>query len=482
MEFLRGSTVVSVIAKENELINKKWIELESGCRLYPLLTKYIACNAENSQSFRADVTASSNAQENGCDVCCEESQNIQQDSILTKSVGRISFECGLGNFTFPDHKGNKLTAIHQRVGDPVGTDCGVKIFTSLVIYTERDIDDLANFFTYLVEISEKCEEGVFSVFKWHVRYHYWKKGSSCKARPIDSVILPDKIKNSLLNDVSTFLSAKSKLFYQQHGIPYRRSYLFYGVPGSGKTSLIQALAGHFKRSVSFVQPSDPEMTDDSLSDAVSQLPQDTIVVFEDIDSLFDVDRSNKVSKSSLTFSGLLNALDGVGSSNGQIFILTTNLLHQLDSALTRKGRVDVQIEFTYAQQEQMEAMWKSFYSSSSSQQAAEFSSKLLQLLKDNNLNNVTTAGLQHFFVMNMYKSAEDALKDVDSIIADLKSTTEDNNSAAKTDSKENDASSSSQKNKDKKKKKSAIKNSSQQVHIHLHGNSNDSVSDSEEES
>ncbi len=32
-------------------------------------------------------------------------------------------------------------------------------------------------------------------------------------------------------------------WYAERGIPYRRGYLLYGVPGSGKTSLIHALAG-----------------------------------------------------------------------------------------------------------------------------------------------------------------------------------------------------------------------------------------------
>eukprot|EP01052_Picozoa_sp_SAG31_P068425 SAG31_NODE_27233_length_429_cov_0.951515_2_plen_52_part_01 len=31
--------------------------------------------------------------------------------------------------------------------------------------------------------------------------------------------------------------------YADHGIPYRRIYLFHGPPGSGKFSLIMALAG-----------------------------------------------------------------------------------------------------------------------------------------------------------------------------------------------------------------------------------------------
>lgn len=46
--------------------------------------------------------------------------------------------------------------------------------------------------------------------------------------------------------------------------------------------------------------------------------------------------------SNVTFSGLLNALDGVASSTSQrILFLTTNHLEKLDPALIRPGRVDL---------------------------------------------------------------------------------------------------------------------------------------------
>ena len=35
----------------------------------------------------------------------------------------------------------------------------------------------------------------------------------------------------------------SEDWYAERGIPYRRGYLLYGVPGSGKSSLVAALAG-----------------------------------------------------------------------------------------------------------------------------------------------------------------------------------------------------------------------------------------------
>lgn len=43
----------------------------------------------------------------------------------------------------------------------------------------------------------------------------------------------------------------------------------------------------------------------------------------------------------VTFSGLLNCLDGVASTEARILFMTTNYLNRLDPALVRPGRVDV---------------------------------------------------------------------------------------------------------------------------------------------
>ena len=45
----------------------------------------------------------------------------------------------------------------------------------------------------------------------------------------------------------------------------------------------------------------------------------------------------------LSYSGLLNALDGVVSSDAQLVFMTTNHKQMLDPALIRPGRVDVQV-------------------------------------------------------------------------------------------------------------------------------------------
>merc|ERR1719343_1000865 len=105
---------------------------------------------------------------------------------------------------------------------------------------------------------------------------------------------------------------------------------------------------------------------------VNEAPKRSLLIFEDVDALFDKDRKPLVEKTLLTFSGLLNALDGVGRAIGQIFILTTNYRDRLDAALIRNGRVDVHIEFKSANDDQIRGMFQRFYPDDSESSARKF--------------------------------------------------------------------------------------------------------------
>jgi len=388
-----------------------YIEISKGSKPYNLVLQYIAANSVDAPG----VSAAKSFQDPNCDEkddcndCADDDEESDDEENVPDCVG-------LGLFAVQDEGGNLIYALHQRIGDPVGTSCGISFFTNLVLFSTLNVTEITKFLKKLVANSEMTKKSSFQCFKWQARHEYWRSCGSCRARSIESVVLPELTKSKLLNDISRFLSPATKKFYMHHGIPYRRSYLFYGVPGAGKTSLISAVAGHFQRNVSFLQLTDDEMNDGSLLSSIQRLTKNSIVVLEDIDSCFSKDRKNKIQHSKVTFSGLLNALDGVGSASGQIFILTTNLREELDPALIRCGRVDVQIEFTHIVDEQILKMWYNFYPDSDEMLAQRFLRTLNEKLGDKKLN---AASLQHFFVLNMHNSPEEAIATIEPILEDL---------------------------------------------------------------
>ncbi|CAK4074096.1 unnamed protein product [Aphanomyces euteiches] len=273
---------------------------------------------------------------------------------------------------------------------------------------------LLGFIDAIVAAVEASREGYISIYRWNANCGSWRDGKKSRIRPIESVILPQATKTKLIADLDDFVSHDTKAFYVKHGIAFKRSYLFYGLPGTGKTSLIQAMGGQYERNLYFLQPTHPKMTDDSLRSAFEQVSRKSIIVLEDIDALFDKDRQKKVKQTPLTFSGLLNALDGVGSPDGHILVLTTNFRDQLDDALIRNGRVDVHVAFDLTTEEQMEAMFVSFYPGEKDGKA--FATALTAALRS---RKMSMAALQHYFVTQRRKSAAEAIANVGEVVREL---------------------------------------------------------------
>jgi chaperone BCS1 len=99
-------------------------------------------------------------------------------------------------------------------------------------------------------------------------------------------------------------------------------------------------------------------------DAISQVNEDdkrSILVLEDIDCIFVDRKANDSLKNNITMNGILNCLDGFNNPEGLIVIMTTNFPKNLDEALMRCGRIDLDIELSNLDKYQANKMFLSFF-------------------------------------------------------------------------------------------------------------------------
>jgi chaperone BCS1 len=224
----------------------------------------------------------------------------------------------------------------------------------------------------------------------------WQRCMARTSRPFSTVILNDRVKKELIEDVTDYLDPATRRWYSNRGIPYRRGYLLHGPPGTGKSSLSLALAGFFKMRIYIVSLNSFTANEENLSALFAELPRRCVVLLEDIDTAGlthtregeeaaggDVvletagntgggkkkrgkDGSNNSPSANtaigrLSLSALLNILDGVASQEGRVLIMTTNHLEKLDKALIRPGRVDMIVRFDKADRSMTAAIFKAIY-------------------------------------------------------------------------------------------------------------------------
>lgn len=309
------------------------------------------------------------------------------DSVADRRPGLI-FSPATGNHFFA-YRGSYLWLHRDR--EPAGKDSWREreTFTVTMLGRSQDVarqllHDAYDAYASTVRQRSRIFLSVFA---------YWVAQGFVRPRSLESVVLPGDQKERLLADVKEFLAAEQ--WYHDMGIPYRRGYLLHGVPGSGKSSLIAAVAGAIGMHLYVVNLS--SLDDSGLQELLQnvKVPR-AIILFEDIDGVRaaqsrESDKPNN-GTDRVTVSGLLNAMDGVASRDGYITIMTTNRREMLEPALTRPGRIDLELEFGWATPAQAVELFARFYGKAA---AAHYTNHIWNRLPG---SGVSMAALQEHYL------------------------------------------------------------------------------------
>ena len=238
------------------------------------------------------------------------------------------------------------------------------------------------------------------------------------------------------NRIKFFIENKD--WYDTKGIPYQLGILLSGLPGSGKTSIVKAIANYTKRhiiNVNFANITTASQlknlfysdkiqvyTDNTMSNVNNYfIPIDQrIYVLEEIDAIGDIVKQRTADNKSadavpdeLTLAEILTILDGTMEIPGRIVIITTNHPEVLDSALIRPGRIDIHASFGNSSRQLIKDMYEGYLE-------RKFPEELIEQLPDGKLSpaEVGQVLFRHFGVGSE--------TEVDVIVADLIATSNKN--------------------------------------------------------
>uniref|UniRef100_F6HV43 AAA+ ATPase domain-containing protein n=2 Tax=Vitis vinifera TaxID=29760 RepID=F6HV43_VITVI len=200
----------------------------------------------------------------------------------------------------------------------------------------------------------------------------------------ETLAMESKKKEEIVNDLTIFRTRKE--YYSKIGKAWKRGYLLHGPPGTGKSSMIAAMANLLNYDIY-----DLELTsvkdNTELRKLLIETTSKSILVIEDIDCSLDLTGQRKKKKekeeedeeskdnpilkkgkegeskeSKVTLSGLLNFIDGLWSACGEerLIVFTTNHVEKLDPALIRRGRMDKHIELSYCCFEAFKVLAKNY--------------------------------------------------------------------------------------------------------------------------
>lgn len=257
-------------------------------------------------------------------------------------------------FTFANNRLLKITFDREKfeIADHAAGDPYYRTITIQGFFAKRAIDKL------LRDVHKEYSDKHHSPSIYAVNHHqYYSNIGYVQGKTLDNIYMPNDIKSKIDEDVRNWIDSKPD--YIRKGIPYKRGHCYYGLPGTGKTTMAKAIS--LKYNLGIYNLNLNSITSESqLTYILSEIPPYSILLIEDIDCYFD-GRTPIKKDSPVSFSALLNLLDGINSPNSVLVIITTNDINKLDPALIRPGRIDLVQELLPVTEKEISEYMSMFY-------------------------------------------------------------------------------------------------------------------------
>ena len=325
-----------------------------------------------------------------------------RNKVITSSRKRVSLAPGYGSH-WGSYKG-KLISYDRRMLESKGESIEEQIDVRFYTRDRRVIED------FLLE----CDE-VDNTDTVHMHVSNGPHFGGLQEKPkrsLDTVFMNESTKRAVVERIEWFMANEE--WYLERGIPYKFCAILHGPAGTGKTSLIHALASEFGLTINYISSLM------NVSELLADCSDKDLIVIEDVDALSaNLNRDNetvtrmrlnerselesapsepKKGDAGIILHKMLNAIDGFCTPHGLKIIMTTNHPERLDPALVRPGRTDMMIEVGALEQDEMVAMFKRFYGEEAG-----------TLLEGTRLRPRRGAELQEIFIKNGPKVAAAAL-------------------------------------------------------------------------
>ena len=232
---------------------------------------------------------------------------------------------------------------------------------------------------------------------WSYTDGFWDDVKRINTRKLDTVILNKDIKDDIELSLKQYSDPLHIKKLKSLGINNKMNLIFSGLPGTGKSSLLFAIATILEKDIATIDFNSKELTDHKFIKAIDKIPSECIFALEDIDALY-IDR-DKSRDNTVSFSCILNFLDGVYSKEDLVTIITTNHLSRLDKAIIRPMRINKIINFTYCTKYQYEVIFIKFFGD-------EYLNLMKEIYKIIKNKKFTTSMLQNWIIAFLFKPDE----------------------------------------------------------------------------